>query len=284
MRIYGSIQTRFWTHTDIHNLSDQAKLLAAYLLCSSHTNMLGCFRVPIGYIAEDLKWSFETVIEARDELLKVNFLTYDHENSWIMINNFLRYNTIDNPNQGKSVAKLFSEIPKNLIFISQLINKLLEYEKHLSDEFIKFLVTLLEPFRNQEQDKDKDKDKEQKQELYMSGKPDVVSQQNFSFEKNKHSQALLKSQALEVLDFLNQKTGRAYRPVDSNLKLIMARLKTGATVMDCRQIIAKKTREWKGNIKMAEYLRPETLFNGSKFEQYIGELVEPKENAANGNT
>jgi uncharacterized phage protein (TIGR02220 family) len=72
-------------------------------------------------------------------------------------------------------------------------------------------------------------------------------------------------------------SGRAYRPVETNLKLIMSRLKSGATVMNCRQVIAKKTREWKGDKKMSEYLRPATLFNSTKFEQYIGELVVPKE-------
>ena len=71
----------------------------------------------------------------------------------------------------------------------------------------------------------------------------------------------LKTQALEILQFLNEKTGRAYRPLDANLKLIIARLKTGASVMDCRQVIAKKTREWKGDSKMSEYLRRVTLFN-----------------------
>jgi uncharacterized phage protein (TIGR02220 family) len=65
------------------------------------------------------------------------------------------------------------------------------------------------------------------------------------------------------------------------LKLITARLKTGASVADCRQVIAKKTREWQGNPKMDEYLRPATLFNATKFEQYVGELVLPKEGVVN---
>ena len=80
-------------------------------------------------------------------------------------------------------------------------------------------------------------------------------------------------QAHSVLDFLNDKTGRVYRPVDTNLKLITARLKSGATVLQCRQVIARKARQWKGRPEMAPYLRPATLFNATKFEQYLGELV-----------
>ena len=81
-------------------------------------------------------------------------------------------------------------------------------------------------------------------------------------------------QAREVLDFLNAKTGRHYQPVDANLKLIVARLKEGASVADCRAVVAKKCREWSTDEKMSDYLRPATLFNATKFAQYRGELTE----------
>lgn len=81
-----------------------------------------------------------------------------------------------------------------------------------------------------------------------------------------------KSEALEVLSFLNEKAGRAYRPTETNLRFIAARLKQGATVVDCKQVIAKKCREWKGS-DMEQFLRPATLFNDTKFNQYVGELV-----------
>lgn len=82
-----------------------------------------------------------------------------------------------------------------------------------------------------------------------------------------------KTQAREILEFLNAKTGKAYQPVDANLDLVVARLREGATPAQCRQVIAKKAREWLGDEKMAEFLRPATLFNRTKFAQYVGELV-----------
>jgi uncharacterized phage protein (TIGR02220 family) len=75
-----------------------------------------------------------------------------------------------------------------------------------------------------------------------------------------------------ILDFLNEKTGRSYKPVKANLNLITARLREGATEDDLRAVIAKKCREWLGDEKMADYLRPATLFNATKFAQYQGEL------------
>jgi len=78
--------------------------------------------------------------------------------------------------------------------------------------------------------------------------------------------------ALRVLEFLNRKTNRHYQPVESNLKLITARLNAGATEDQCRAVIGRKCAKWLGDAKMAEYLRPATLFNATNFAQYQGEL------------
>ena len=78
--------------------------------------------------------------------------------------------------------------------------------------------------------------------------------------------------ALRVLEFLNRKTGRHYQPVESNLRLITARLKAGATEDQCRAVIGRKVAAWTGDAKMAEFLRPATLFNATNFAQYQGEL------------
>lgn len=78
--------------------------------------------------------------------------------------------------------------------------------------------------------------------------------------------------AKEILAFLNEKMGRNYRMVETNLKLIEARLESGISFQSLKSIIAKKCREWKDDPKMNLYLRPETLFNKTKCEQYYGEL------------
>jgi len=78
--------------------------------------------------------------------------------------------------------------------------------------------------------------------------------------------------AQSILEFLNHKAGRNYQPTPVNLGFIRARLKAGATVDQCRAIIGRKTAAWKGNAKMDQFLRPATLFNETKFEQYLGEL------------
>lgn len=109
---------------------------------------------------------------------------------------------------------------------------------------------------------------ESETETTLSGKPDVSPPETG---KRTHINGH-KAEAVRILDFLNEKTGRNYRRVEANLGFIAARLQEGATETEMRQVIAKKTREWLGDEKMAQYLRPLTLFNKSKFAQYQGEL------------
>jgi uncharacterized phage protein (TIGR02220 family) len=78
-----------------------------------------------------------------------------------------------------------------------------------------------------------------------------------------------------ILSFLNAKAGRTFRATPSNLTLIEARLKAGASLEDCRGVIVRKVRAWAADPKMALYLRPATLFNATKFDQYVGEQGRP---------
>lgn len=86
-------------------------------------------------------------------------------------------------------------------------------------------------------------------------------------------------EARRILAFLNEKAGRRYQETKANLDFIKARLKDGATVVELRQVVVKKCREWKGDPKMELYLRPATLFNATKFSQYQGELVAAPEDS-----
>lgn len=101
----------------------------------------------------------------------------------------------------------------------------------------------------------------------LSGlQPDAVFLDNQKTTKN------FKQEALEILQFLNQKTGRRYKDSKTNLDFIIARLKGGATKKECNQVIAMMCRKWIDDPKMADYLRPATLFNRTNFDQYCGLL------------
>ena len=76
----------------------------------------------------------------------------------------------------------------------------------------------------------------------------------------------------EVIDYLNQKAGTKYRSTTAATKrLVGARLKEGFTVDDCKKVIDNKVADWLADEKMKNYLRPNTLFQASKFESYLNE-------------
>lgn len=91
-----------------------------------------------------------------------------------------------------------------------------------------------------------------------------------------HAKNGFSPESLEVLTWLNMKAGKNFRPVAANLTFIDARLRDGITPAQLRAIVTRKVREW-GGTDQAKYLRPETLFNRTKCEQYVGELPKVSE-------
>ena len=88
--------------------------------------------------------------------------------------------------------------------------------------------------------------------------------------------------SIEIVLYLNEKSGKNFRYSSRKTKdLIQARLNEGFSIDDFKTVIDKKCAEWKGDSKMDQYLRPETLF-GTKFESYLNQqAVTPKKGIAN---
>jgi len=114
-----------------------------------------------------------------------------------------------------------------------------------------------------------DRDQDQNQE----NEPPPLELNNDEKPSKQSENKKLNSTAKELLKFLNQRAGKNFQEVEANIKPIVCRMKEGATEIQCRQIILRKVRAWATDEKMAEYLRPATLFNRTKFAQYVGELV-----------
>ena len=71
-----------------------------------------------------------------------------------------------------------------------------------------------------------------------------------------------------ALFFLNEQSGKGFRENETNLKLISQRLsEDGVDIEGVKKMIVRQCKRWKGT-EMAEYLRPETLFNKTKFDGY----------------
>ncbi|MCA7086072.1 hypothetical protein K7G19_21000 [Cupriavidus sp. DB3] len=160
MRDYGKMPTALWSDPGFLGLSDQGKVLALYLLSSPHTNMIGAFRLPDGYVAEDLRWPIETVSERFAELSRNGFATRDEGSKWVVIHKFCLWNDIENPNQGKAAAKLFHQVPDDCPVKPVLARALRDFAPKFPAEVREPFETLGErlpkPFRNQEQEQEQE--------------------------------------------------------------------------------------------------------------------------------
>lgn len=80
----------------------------------------------------------------------------------------------------------------------------------------------------------------------------------------------LHAEANEAIEFLNRKAGRNFRPTKVNTDFALARLKEGYSLQELKIVVVMKCREWLHDDKMAQFLRPATLFNCTNFNQYAG--------------
>ena len=63
MRVFGRLESSFWDNPKVRELTDHEKLLLIYLFSCKHGNAIGCFVLPIEYIAADLGWTTEAASE-----------------------------------------------------------------------------------------------------------------------------------------------------------------------------------------------------------------------------
>ncbi|HFI0791650.1 TPA: conserved phage C-terminal domain-containing protein [Streptococcus suis] len=77
------------------------------------------------------------------------------------------------------------------------------------------------------------------------------------------------------IQYLNQKTGHAYKFIPTHTKFIQARYKDGYTLEDFKKVIDTKVAQWKNDSHMAKFLRPKTLFSPSHFDSYLNEVPKP---------
>lgn len=78
----------------------------------------------------------------------------------------------------------------------------------------------------------------------------------------------------KIINHLNSVAGKNFKPTETHAKHIRARIAEGHSVEDIMAVIDRKVQEWSGT-DYAQYIRPSTLFNAEKFNQYVGEIGQP---------
>lgn len=262
MRDYGQIQCSLWTHPRFKSMSDFSQLLLLYLLSGRHSNGLGCYSLPLGYVSADLKKGIDTVSKGFAELSEKGWAYHCESTEFVFIPKFLKWNSIANPKVAIARQKEFDEVPSSFTYRPQLAGALLQYGSHFKDGFETVLQTVYGTLSKQEPNLTEPN----RTEPIMSSKP----------ESPEDKPNRIEADARKAIEYLNEKTnkkpGQGFKLVDSNLKLARARLKEGHTLETMKSVVDRKVDQWLGDPKWGEYLRPATLFNAEKFNNYVGQL------------
>lgn len=111
MRDYGKVFSSIYESLDFRALSEDGRTLVLYLLTCKHGTIAGVFRVPDGYVCEDLQWSQERVAEGFRNIAEKGFATRCEVTKWVWVRKYLEWNPPENPNQRKAILKCVSLVP-----------------------------------------------------------------------------------------------------------------------------------------------------------------------------
>jgi uncharacterized phage protein (TIGR02220 family) len=111
-------------------------------------------------------------------------------------------------------------------------------------------------------------------EAYDFGMPFFKDGFIFSETKQKRKRTTYDSQfsdfASKVISYLNNKSLSSFKLTKANVDLINARKNEGYSLSDFEKVIDKKVKQWMGT-EQEKYIRPITLFQAKKFENYLNE-------------
>lgn len=113
MREYGTISSTIWRSEKFKSLpeNDSARVLYFYLHTCSHSNSIGCYLLPKGYITTDLSWPESKVDAAINDLSEAGLIRYGYHTDTVFIADFLAHDPIKNPKHGSGAVKMAKLLP-----------------------------------------------------------------------------------------------------------------------------------------------------------------------------
>ena len=130
---YRKIDTRVWNDAKFMALSDDAKLIFFFCLTHPHLTMIGAMRCSLIGLADELGWEGlpKRFPEGFRQLLGLGLLNYDDSGRLLWIPNFLKYNSLDNPNQFTAAVNCLDLLPECILKI-HIINALAPYSERFN--------------------------------------------------------------------------------------------------------------------------------------------------------
>ena len=259
MGFYRRVDIRM--HGDTRYLSLSAptpngRSLFEWLIHGPFSNSIGLYPAGQMAMAEALGWPSKGFAQAFAEVIGQGLVLWCEDHRMIYLPNFLKHNPPGSTNVAKGWIKLLDSLP----------------ECHLINEWIQQFQAFAKAFP----------------EAFKQGIPNgillaVRTSPSPSPAPSPSPSPLNyivgngRQEAMRVLAWLNEKSGKNFRMTATNVDLIVSRMKGGISPDQLKAIVTRKCRQWASDEKMREFLRPATLFNRTNCEQYVGELPKIEE-------
>ena len=168
MRDYAKIGPTFWTGKtgkEIKKRGANAVVMAAYLMSSPHSNMLGLYYQPLLYAAHETGLGLEGATEGLQSCVEAGFCAYDRETEMVWVFEMAQYQIAEalevKDNRCKGVQKDYDAL-QECPFLGEFFDK---YAAAFHMTKRRGSEGALKPLRSQEQEQEQ----EQKQDLDPTG-------------------------------------------------------------------------------------------------------------------
>lgn len=120
-RDFGLVKSSLWGSSRFRRLaSDSARLAYVYLHANEHGSAIGCYRLPIQYVAADLSCETVAASAIMDDLKEVGLIDYDSAEQVVRIRKWFDHNPITNPKHLTGAVRSFLRLPSLTEFLPSL--------------------------------------------------------------------------------------------------------------------------------------------------------------------
>jgi hypothetical protein len=120
MRSYGRLHFSFWTGETgqaLQKLGSEAVIMAAYLVTNPHSNMLGLYRLPIGYAAEETGLGYEGASKGLIHCQSVGLCKYDEASKFVWVITMATWEIAkelkESDNRVRGIERDYKSLPDN---------------------------------------------------------------------------------------------------------------------------------------------------------------------------
>jgi uncharacterized phage protein (TIGR02220 family) len=294
-KMFGKVPELIWRDIKFIRLSETTKLIYLYLLTNKHRTLLGMYYLPLSYIETDTGVAKSNLGKVFKELDSINYAYYDDECGVVLLPNYLELNNhynwkhlrgglaaLSGVRFGK-LASVMIEIMDNELaktsnkekisafndikaYLVETQENILHPERQSIASCLPLSISISKSISISNKGgvggKKEGEEESEELELFQQDSSDKVKSDKEEFQ--------------ELIDYLNELSGKRYRLTDQILVSMRARRKEGFTYEDMKKAIDNQVANLKGTDK-EHYMHPRTIFrNASNLDGYINMTIKKK--------